>query len=250
MATMMSRFSRGSGAGANARAVTLDTRELDRRLGILRRRMGSVLQGGVHEMNAIIAARVAETSPRDTNRFVRGWLIAARDVGPLPVAVPPVTRSSRREEYLRYLDKEFKRLSRERDGLKAMIDLWYTSKPNRNRNTPAYNEMTNRLRKIEKWMGKLAEQLKAAHGSEDFLLFDKERGNRNYSSVRTKVHGGRGSMRYFEDRVLVQYHNLEAHTTIIERKYGVMGRALREAKMLGLTRVKARLVRSLDSLAA
>jgi len=250
MAGMASRFSRGSGAGADARAVKLDTRQLDQRLATLRRRMGSVLQGGVHEMNALIAARVAETSPRDTNRFVRGWLLATKDIGPLPVAVPPVTRSSRREEYLRYLDKEFKRLSRERDGLKALIDLWYTSKPNRSRNTPAYTELTNRLRKIEKWMGKLAEQIKAAKGSEDFLLFDKERGNRNYSSVRTKVHGGVGTQRYFEDRVLVQYRNLEAHTTIIERKYGIIGRALREAKMLGLTRVKARLVRSIDSLAA
>jgi hypothetical protein len=247
---MSSRFSKGSGAGANARGVKLDTRQMEIRLARLRRGMPGVLSSGVMEMNALIALRVAETSPRDTNRFVRGWLLACRDIGPLPVAVPPVTKSARREEYLKYLDKEFKRLSRERDTLKSMIDFWYTSKPNRNRNTRSYTEMTSRLRKIEKWIGKLAEQIKAARGSEDFLLFDKERGKRNYSSVRTNVHGGVGTMRYFEDRVLVQLRNLEAHTTIIERKYGIIGRALREAKAFGLTRVKARLVRAVDSLAA
>lgn len=248
MASYPSRFSKGSGAGALARQTTLDVSVLQRRLNALRAAMPEINRNATLEMNALIAQRVAETSPRDTNRFVRGWLLAAKDVGPVGVAVPAVNASSRHDQYVRYLEKEFKRLSRDRDGLKALIDLWYTSKPTRSRNTPAYAQMTSKLRKIEKWMQRVAEEIQKAKGDESALLFDKERGGRNYSTVRTGVHGGKGRITLFEDRTFVTWHNLEAHATIIERKYQIMGMALREVKAYGAARVKKSLVAGMQRL--
>jgi len=135
------RFSRGSGAGMIAREFKWDDRELKSRMRHLRQNMGLVLKTGVEQINALVAVRVEETSPRDTNRFVRGWLMACGDIGPIPAMIPGVVASARHQQYLAYLEKEAKRAGTILKALQGKMVFWYTSKPNRKKGTPAYNDL-------------------------------------------------------------------------------------------------------------
>lgn len=243
-----SRFSRGSGAGAQARATFVDASGLQRRIQLLRKNMPEISRQVALEMNGLLAWRVSDTSPRDTNRFVRGWMLAAKDVGPIPVMIPAVKSTSRHAEYMKYLQKELTRLMNERKAVAGMIDFWYTSKPNRNRNTPAYREMSAKVRKLDKWIVRVQEEIAKAGGDETVLLMDKERGRRNYSTVRVGVYGGEGSIRRIVGKTLVRWHNKEPHATIIERKYGIIRNAMGMVKRAGLVRVKKTLVRELTAM--
>ena len=245
MPSYWSRFSRSSGAGSKARASRVDTSELRARLMDLRARVPAITRIAALEMNALLAERVAETSPRDTNRFVRGWLLAAMDVGPITVAVPNVAASARHSEYVDYLNRELRRAQKVLQGIVAVIDLWYTSKPNRRRNTPAYRELERKRKKQEKWIGRITEELKKLNDDPSALLFDKERGNRNYSTVRTGVHGGRGVLVRLPGKTVVRWHNLEAHATIIERKYGIIRNALGATRAAGVSRMQKKIAREL-----
>jgi len=247
MATFPSRFSKGSGAGKEARATKVDASGLQKRIQLLRRNMPQISRQVAQEMNALLAWRVSETSPRDTNRFLRGWLLAAKDVGPIPVIIPALRSTSRHSEYIKYLQKELMRLEAERKGLAGMIDFWYTSKPNRRRNTPAYREMNARLRKLDKWIVRVKEEIAKAAGDETVLLMDKERGKRNYSTVRVGIYGGEGAIRRIGGKTLVRWHNKEPHATIIERKYGIIRNAIGMVKRAGLVRVRKTLVRELTA---
>lgn len=237
------RFSRGSGAGMIAREFAWDDRELKARMQHLRQNMGLVLRTGIEQINALVAVRVEETSPRDTNRFVRGWLMACGDVGPIPAMIPGVVASARHQQYLAYLEKEANRVGRILKATQAKMDFWYTSKPNRNRNTPAYNQLQREIAKLERWHNRIIEEYVKLDGDPSGLLMDKERGQRNYSTVRVGTYGGSGIIAEQSDRVTVVYHNKEPHTTIVEKRYGVMTRALREVKTLGTTRANAAMIK-------
>jgi len=245
MASYWSRFSKGSGAGKAARETFVDASGLQKRIQLLRRNMPEISRQVAQEMNALLAWRVSDTSPRDTNRFLRGWLLAAKDVGPIPVIIPALRATSRHSEYIKYLQQELLRLETERKAVAGMIDFWYTSKPNRKRGTPAYNKMTSQVRKMDKWIVRVKEELVKAGGDETVLLMDKERGKRNYSTVRVGIYGGEGSIRRIGGKTLVRWHNKEPHATIIERKYGIIRNAMGMVKRAGLVRVKKTLVREL-----
>lgn len=237
------RFSKGSGAGEFARTVTIDSTELHRRAAEIKRRFGPAARGGVEQINALIAVRVDETAPRDTNRYVRGWLLACADVGPIPAYIPPLAASSRHQQYLAKLEKEYKRVVKMAQAERRALEFLYLNKPNRNRNTPGFRKLQNKINKLEKWAERLIEEYIKLDGDPSGLLMDAERGGRNYSTVRVGVFGGRGMVTEHSDRVIVSLHNLEPHTTIVEKRYEVMRRAMREVKSLGLSTVAAAIVR-------
>lgn len=241
------RFSRGSGAGMIAREVIkVDGAELHRRLDHLRRNMGLVITTAIEEINVLIAVRIEETSPRDTNRFVRGWLLACADVGPIPAAIPGVQASARHQQYLAYLEKEANRVGRMLKSAQAKMEWWYLSKPDRNRNRPAFHELSRAITQLSKWHNRLIEEYVKLDGDPTGLLMDKERGQRNYSTVRVGIYGGRGIISEQSDRVTVVLHNREPHATIVEKRYGILARAMREVKRLGIARVNKSLVRRIQ----
>lgn len=243
------RFSKGSGAGSMARQVTIDDAQLKARVRVLKDRFGEAMLTAAEEVNALIAVRVEETAPRDTNRFVRGWLLACADVGPIPAFIPALTKSARHEQYLKFLEREYKRVIRLLRGLQNTLNLFYYSKPNRNRNTGAFRAMKAKERKLQKWADRLIEEYFKLEGDPTALLFDAERGKRNYSTVRVGVFGGRGRIVPESDRWVVVLHNLEPHTTIVEQRYDIIRRAMREVKSYHLSRVAAAVVRKIQKAA-
>jgi hypothetical protein len=238
------QYSRGSGAGMVARQVKVDSTLLMRRLDGLRKSLPEISGVAALEGNALIAGRVAETSRRDTNRFVRGWLIAMKMVGPIPAMVPGVQASSRHADYVLKLILERNAVKRELVSVESAIDWWFRNNPTR-QNSPYYRKMLARRNKLLFWKERLEEEVRLATKYDDLIFMDAERGKRNFSTVRVKIFGGRGRMVRNGNFMLVRYHNLEAHTTIVERRDKILARALGEMKTVGAQRMKAAGVRAM-----
>jgi len=239
-------YSPGSGAGKLGRRVTIDPTMMQRRLDAVRRALPEIHMNAIMEGNALIAIRVDETARRDTNRFVRGWLMACKDIGPIPVAIPSVKYASRHAAYVAKLKAELRTYQDDLHTLDTQIDAWFSG-PGRKRGA-GYAKMLNRRAKLIQWSERLKEEIIKAEGEVSIVFFDMERGRRNYSTVRTAIYGGKGRVVTNGVRAIATMHNLEPHTTIVERRDRIMARAMNELRAFGMTRInnraKDRLVRA------
>ncbi|MEM1185218.1 MAG: hypothetical protein AAGI53_09475 [Planctomycetota bacterium] len=218
---------------------------------------------------------VTEITPRDTNRLVRGWVLAANDAGLDIRAVPPIRPSTRRDQWLEALTEQVdywqgkvKRFA----GLRELYEREDRANPLKKDGTPRkrrtrqpyYRKLGRRLRQAERRLGRAEEELAKAAESEGFLFFDRggfafgsgsytKSGLRKLTSVRDQLYGGTGEVRHVNRKTYLRLHNLEPHATLIERnaKFGHPVRtAMGVAKQLGVRRMSRKAVRELRQVQA
>lgn len=163
---------------------------------------------------------VVDNEHRDTNRHANGWAMAANAAGCGPLPVRSLNKSSVFDKMLKHLTEsvEFYRF------------VYHTRFADR--------KVTDRLR--VKWAAKLE---KAEQRLRDFLstqdgavvVFNLYGGGRA-PNFRHKIYGGTGRIVSIGDRTYAELHNLEAHTTVVERRFGMLRRAMSRVRGTGFQR--------------
>lgn len=221
----------------------------------------SVFRAGVRRMRAARPAarrsavdlmtdrftvEVARISPRSTNRYVRGWMLAAADVGSRPLPVPALQRDRNRERIEQ-------RLNYEESYWRGQVRYWTTRKSQYERSgrtaEPYYRTITRQLRnatkRVEQAQRVLEEFLADTEGVA--LAVYRSRGKKGNSlgvSLRTKIYGGTGRVVGSGRETVVELTNLEPHWRIVEKNHRVLFRAVGAIRRFGGRKVSRKYLES------
>ena len=201
--------------------VTLDDRVWRSRVEAAERVLPFAAEEAAVAQAGVFVDAVAVLTRRDTNRLVRGWIIAGRQVGATERAVPPVQVSKRGAEIERKLTEQVERTT-------AIWRMWRSWQEHyqRERRTgqPYYRKITRELRKADRRRERAVEQLRLFLEADGVgvIFFDVENPtqrnqNRRLSTVRTNIHGGKGEVVRTGDAAGVALTNLEPHFWVVER---------------------------------
>ncbi len=193
----------------------------------------------VKPLAAVFVDTMEIVAPRDTNRYVRAWQLAANDAGLPPRAVLPVRSSSKRAEWIKALEGQVDYWARQADKWQRLMTLYEqydaahptkkNGEPRKKRTATASYRRYRRLRdRAAREVKKADEILAEALASEGFLLFDKGgfapgraarfgKRKRFRTTIRAKVYGGEGSVMHIGPVTLVRLHNREPHASIVSR---------------------------------
>lgn len=204
---------------------------------------------------------VASLAPRDTNRYIRGWLLGAADVEISVEEIPPLQPSRYSEYYAKYLRDQARAVLTEIVELRERMRNWFEipGKPP----TQWYLDAERRVRKLARRLQRANEEIAKYEDVEiagTALVMDarvqmsgwKSAAGRYFAqqamvasklaTVRNRIYGGRGAfVKAPSGAWFVQLINLEAHATIVEWKYNVVRlstRQIRNAGVIGVTRIK------------
>lgn len=179
-----------------------------------------------------VVQRIDDAAPRDTQRYVRGWIMAGREVGVTSLPLPGVRPSKRAEEI--------------KAALLRRAKYWdYIVR--------RYEAQGRRDKWERKARRKLASAVKALESFTETAIAFNLRGGPREVSIRTKIHGGSGRVEVIGDRTYVELRNAEPHARIVERRFGVLREAQRPFfgllhragdKYLGLVRKASGLARA------
>lgn len=168
---------------------------------------------------------VVRDSPRDTNRFVRGWIEAGNKAGVTSLAVPSLNQSSRHDQIAA-------RLQRQLAKWQGIVQRY----ERQGRRDKHYNQAVRRRDAAKR-------ELERFWATEDgaVVAFDLYKWQRNYSgrkltTVRHNIQGGEGQIITAGDHTFVHLHNKEPHASVVERRTGVMRIAMAKYKAVGLRR--------------
>lgn len=185
---------------------------------------------------------VRQVSPMDTRRYVRGWVLAGRDLGLDVGPVPPLQRSDwavnrlewleeqlRQEEknlaYWQGLDDTYKARSRGR-GVIQRGDQRGKPKADPLRQPYYRNTVLPSLRIAQARTARARTEWEKFTGNTDgtaLVIFRKNRGPRSRSvrfTVRDKVYGGSGRWVEAGGRLFAELVNREPHARIVEKRHG------------------------------
>jgi hypothetical protein len=184
--------------------VSVDLSKFRGKMALVRRDIAAAGEIGVLHTHRRLAADVVRECPKDTNRLVRGFIIAynaLEGVGPFPV--PPIVPSRFRDRKLKELLGQIKRINRligmkERSG----------------------ETITPSLRRLKTARDRAKDEYNAyAQSKGTAILVINSDGRILRKTVRTKVYGGRATEVRDRGGALVSHRveNLEPHASIRER---------------------------------
>lgn len=197
-------------------------------------------------------------APRDTNRYARGWAQAGNKAGAGPFPLPPVIKSAYADKLAARLDTQLVRYQKMLDSQQRYFNYWdllYQRRYVEKNRTGKWARDAQRKRdavakKLDR-LKELVERAKAAvemfdKGNVDGALVIWGKGAKQVknplafsrqATVRDKIYGGDGRMFKADGRVFITIHNLEPHSSIIEKKHRVLARAMARARTTGLQRM-------------
>lgn len=221
--------------------ANVDTSRLSRRLGEMHRQADAaaleVVRGGAD----LFVGFMAEHAPRDTVRYVRGWIEAGNSVGVGTKRNVPQLRESRwKLKVEQSLDRQIDRLVLQINKRAEILNAWYFSK---GRPLDRWaRKMQAEITRLSKALNRAVETKRKYLNAEGpvlaFDLFSNGRRVRTaagkyrqlrqtmrQTTIRNQVYGGAGEIRLGADGPTVLLHNLEPHVTLVERKHRLILRA-------------------------
>lgn len=221
-----------------APVVTINTDLLRRRLETARQSGPRAREDAARVLAAAFVEFAVEHAPRDTNRYVNGWIMAARQVGATTRTPLPTRESRYRKMYENVLTRQLTRLERKSKSLARTLDRWYYSKGRRG---PWLRKMERELRKLERRAERAREELEAFRSNPDVIVMDlfRRKGGRatqRLATTRSAIYGGAGALLRAGSRVFVRLHNREAHASFVEREHRIVSRAMGQMRRVGVRR--------------
>lgn len=178
-----------------------------------------------------VVDRLAADSPRDTNRYVRGWLTAAVQAGGKPRLVPAVVRGRFAATQIKLLEGQVGWARRQVEWRTRKINaLRYGMGPAKRGTGKLIEKLERQVNTYRRVMQRAIDQVYQANagGDEGFILIGRGVGRR-LATVRTKVYGGSGSSSFSQGRARARIRNLEPHVKIVESRMGVLRQAVQFA---------------------
>jgi hypothetical protein len=219
-------------------AARMDISRLLRRMKAIKNVRGELEAATLRAVGPLLIQRIAITAPRDTNRFVRGWILAGRDAGITNLPTPIVIDSHRKDQYVQRLAEQWSRARALADRLHAKYDQWYGRS---GRRPGAYGGRLQRdILKAEERASRAYEELQLAETVKGFIFigqgkavaqgsmrgFNQRHGLGRIATVRVRIYGGRGAIRVQQNSAYLVLHNLEPHATLVENRHRVYRNAV------------------------
>lgn len=256
--------------------ITAAADQFVRKLRLAARNTEAARRQGVELVVRALVQSIDGRAPRDTNRYVRGWLIAGRMTG-VSLPLPPLKASKYHEAYIILLERWVATCERQVRHFEGQRDYLYPRGRPRTGGR-AYDRLLARIERARERLDQARRDLEAIKAdpyatvfhtekfrsngkrvktinefgrsewvwrrgdrvgvvSDDTTdLFDREAEVRKVS-IRTKVYGGYGVLRHVAGKSLLHLRNLEAHSAIVEARKGVVRSSL---ATLGLKNLSAR----------
>lgn len=164
-------------------------------------------------------------APKDTNRYVNGFAQAANKAGAGPISAPPIRASRVHDEIVRKL--------RQQAAFWEFIVRDAETKGRTLYRVRGKSGETKSYRKAKQNLAKAREQLKKVDPTSIAFGLRGSSGRSLNLTVRNKIYGGTGEVVETPAVTFVRLHNLEAHATIVEKKFGVMKKAGAVARAMG-----------------
>lgn len=216
------------------------------------------------------ARLVFQVAPKDTNRYVRGWVLAAHDVGARTFQPPPLQRSewagNRLEWLTEQLDKEEKNLRywesidnryKRQSATPGVIKRGPRKGEQRAKRTrePYYiNTVVPQVRRAKARVKRARTELEKFQSNSEgtaIVIFRNQSKNPRTRqvrfTVRDKVYGGRGQWLVAGNRTFAELTNLEPHSRIVEKQHGrPMSTALSVVRSFGTRRASLAYLRRVE----
>ncbi len=221
----------------------VDTSNLSRRLKGMRDGADSaalqVAKSGANEFVGFMERH----APRDTGRYLAGWIEAgnAAQVGPTRMA--PTLRDSRwASKAQAQIAAMVDRYVGEINAILGMLDAWYF-RPNRPLDTWARGKQVKVARLTRALQRAVETQRKLQNAEGPVLVFDLFSNGRRVrtasgsikqlrqTTVRDKIYGGAGEIVQRDTGPVVLLTNREPHVRLVERRYRLMARANAAVRM-------------------
>ena len=200
-------------------------------------------------------------SPRDTNRYVRGWIEAGNKSGVGSWPLPPLIDSKFADKFAARLESQLasneSRMAAEQAAVKHWADLHqerYLSKGRTDKWERSLlkkkREAEARLAKVTALVERAREQVKKFHAGAIVIWGKKTK--RAYSlsqlaTVRENAYGGDGKVIKDGYQTFVLLHNLEAHATIVEKRWRVVARATGRLRAVGFKKASKAMVSAIQT---
>lgn len=237
--------------------ATINTTKFQRKLDSIRKDARAAEVESVLSATHPVIDALQFISPRDTNRYVRAWMMAGNHTGAGRWPVPEVRASRTSALQAARLEQQLYRYTAFRKEAEESAlfweRMWQTRYENTKRNDIWQRDCLTKKRKADKRLAKLDELVKRLektlkdYKETDIVIWGSHKAanqnillKRNLHTIRGKVYGGEGFvLRPGNGRVLVRIRNKEPHAYIVE-KSKKNGRCL--ARALAFGRAKARSV--------
>ena len=176
----------------------------------------------------------------DTNRYINGYITALHDIGLDSVPLKPYKKSSRHDDYIEKLKEQYEGLVEKGKRMKGFLDLARNQdamdpprkdgKPRKKRTEQRWYRKLERLYQknikrqtdafVSYFEATSTESILFIHGRKGRLLKNGLVGVSRLDSVRSRIYGGNGRMTLLGQQVIIELHNLEPHSWIIETRPG------------------------------
>lgn len=247
-----------------------------RKLRLAARNTESARREGAELVVRGLVIALSSRSPRDTNRYVRGWLIAGRMAG-VSLPLPSLKESKYHAAYVILLERWVATCERRLRDVENRIEFMYPNGRPR-KGGRAYDRLNAKADAARARLDQARRDLDTVKADPFAAVFHTEkfrtdghverstnaRGKRESRwvrgehlgvvsndtrdvldraaevgkvSIRTKVYGGYGALRHVAGKTLIHLRNLEAHSAIVEARKGVAKSSL---AALGLKNLNAR----------
>lgn len=235
--------------------VTVDYSAFRARMARMRAAGASAREAFVKAVAASFIQNVVKFSPMDTNRYVRGWMLAGQGIGLKTSQLPPIINSRNRDKIIEAMVKQVEMVRRKEAKMIAARELWYErgNRPKRG----YYHKLSRNIEKQSIRAQKAEENLRrflettgaiammrtsgaALNGYQRMLSGDAVN-----LTVRDKVYGGRGRVLRGGSVTGVLLHNLEPHCRVVEKYRRPAGRARVTLAQSGLQKLKPEYVKRL-----
>jgi hypothetical protein len=232
--------------------VDVNVKRFQDRMEGMKRRGYIAREAYVLALGAIFVQHVVKFSPRDTHRYVRGWMEAAQGAK-LKVGAIPALKPSRHIEGLRKLAEHQLRLTREQIQLEELKLAWYEKASADGKIRPKigyYHKLVNKIYEAKTRADRAKEELDKALSSYEAIGMMRGSGaalngyERNLKGTalnltfRTKVYGGVGRLIRGSTKVALALHNREPHCRVVERYRKPVGKANAALRAAGVEKLK------------
>lgn len=201
---------------------SVDTRVFDAKMRKAQAAIPVEAVKAVRDGVAGVVHRVLETGRRDTNRYVRGWALAGAEATKQAFPTPAVVESKRAQQILGRLVEqlEYWTFIVRRYERQGRTDRWYNQ---------AVRRRLSAIKQIEKFSSGGGASI-----AFDLYSYQRARDGRALTTIRNKIYGGSGRTLLLGEKVFVEIHNKEPHTSVVEYRWGTLAKASFEFRGLGM----------------
>lgn len=208
-------------------------------------RLPKAREAAMVEVARVMTHSLARLSPRDTNRYVRGWIEAGAGAGVRDVGKPALRKSKRRGQIMNALVAQVaaqQRMVNIKEAQLRAIAAAPARKGSSPTSTKRYQRTLDQLTAARARLEKAKDSLRRFAGNDGALAIARKysnvlSGNQRHISgkalnieVRDVVYGGIGGIAHGPNRSALKLHNLEPHSTPLERKRHVLAAAKHATK--------------------